>query len=647
MNTKVIAEAIKKRFTTLRDSQQEIFDRVEQFKAMYRCQMEEDDAYPWEYQLTDPQIFPAVRAHLARMNPAEARVSLIGQNPNREVNQQLVNWELNEILITQLMYKVMYSGFMTGHGYSKTGWFYKPALQVKTDRGSVTMRSIQNRADAVFVRFNDLYIPNRNNPDISTQPYLIEHVNMRFGNMLDEQEQTEYWKADLLKKIREKKMFVTEIDYGEDLPEEDVSDEDVLIRSQFVSMLRMTTLDGEEFWRLEDEVDDLLNSKTENRYWHGHYDYLDFAPFPEDDEFFSMGIPHTIADLETAVSSTLNQLLTNARKAGNNMWVVSDDAKQIPDWMFTDRPNGVVRVKGDIRQYQRLDQSQTGTAELLNLRKELQTTVERTSGISSLYASGVASSPSVNKTARGAEIIDNNIDQNLQLLISLFGAQYLKQMGEHFLELNQQYITEDQTFEITGKRGQYEYVQVSPDQISADFKVQASPERLLRSSPAVKLASLQNTISMLEGSKSITTNMKPMYEDLITETPGLENTDLDYVLIDPESKANEVIKAITEGYEPPESKWNDDHKAMMAIIQKDLIDHPEYSQEQLAMFADYLSELKSWTEAKNGNLVVQPPPEPNLMPTDPQALAQSMSTQGDVNPAANLPAPMTQAQIGL
>jgi hypothetical protein len=647
MNKKIIAQTIKARYTTLRTDHETIFNDVERYKAMYRCSMQPDDSYPWEYQLTDPQIFPVIRSHLARMNPAEARVKLIGQNPNREVNQQLINWELNEILITQLMYKMMYSGFIGGHGYAKTGWFFKPAQQVKDGKKKVEFKDIENRADAVFVRFNDLFIPNRNIPEISQQPYIIERVSMRFGDLLDDQEMTEKWDEKLIKRIKDKGLFTNKIDYGVDLPLEDVGKEDSLVRSQYVSFLCMRTIDGEEFWTLEEEGDELANTDTESTYWHGHYPYIDFCPFPEDDEFFSMGIPDTVEDLEIALSSTLNQLLTNARKAGNSMWLVGPSGKQDPDWIFVDRPNGVVRVKGDISDYQRMDFNTGASRELIQLRGEVKTSVENTTGISSLYASGVASSPNINKTASGARIIDNNIDQNLQLIISLFGAQVLKKMGEHFLELNPQYISEEQTFEITGKQGQYEYVVVKPEQISANFKVAASPERMLKASPAVKLASLQNTITELSNQKTVKTNMKPLYAELISETPGLEDVNTEEILIDPEAKANEVIKAFMEGYEPPKAKWDDDHKAMMAILQKHLIDM-QIEGDLLLQFHDYIAELKGWIEAKNPNLVVQPQ-EQQLSPLDEESLMQSYQQQMDPAQSigGNLPVPMNNNQLGV
>jgi hypothetical protein len=650
---KKIAESIKSRFSTLSSNQAPIFDKVEQYKAMYHVSMETDDSYPWDYQLTDSQIFPAIRAHLARMNPSEARISLIGAGENREVNQQVVNWEMNEILITQLMYRLMYSGFMAGHGYAKTGWFFKPALKVEADKGSKLMRGIQNRADAVFVRFNDLFIPNRNIPEIDAQPYIIERVSMRYGDLLDDQKSTKRWKQDLIKKIGTKKQFVNTVSYGVDLINEDAEKEDQLLRSQYVSLLCMYTADAKEYWVVEKGDDDILNIDTDNRYWHGHYPYLDFAPFPEDDEFFSMGIPHTIADLEIALSSTLNQLLTNGRKAGNSMWLVGESGKQVPDWMFTDRPNGIVRVKGQLNDYQRLDFNTSASRETLQLRQELKTTSETVSGISSLYSSGVASSPNVNKTATGAQIIDNNIDQNLQLLISLFGAQILKKMGEHFLELNQQYITEEQTIEVTGKNGNYDYIKVTPDQISADFKVKASPERLLKASPAVKLASLQNTIMTLEASKSIKSDTKPLYEELIRQTPGFEDIDADSIIIDPEKKSMEVVKAIVEGFEPPKATWDDDFKPMIAIIQKDMIEHPEYTPEQLMVFKTYIDDLNRWIQAKNPNLLQVGQgqavgAQPTMNPTDPASLAQSMASQiqPQQNPTANLPVQMSQDQMG-
>src|SRR5690606_4403694 len=112
----------------------------------------------------------------------------------RQVNQDLLNWEINEILATTLFYRMYFSAYLAGHGYAKTGWKYEPALkiQVKDEKGNIqrekVLRDIINRADAKFVRFNNLLIPDRNNPVLYEQPYLIELIQQNVGDMLDENE---------------------------------------------------------------------------------------------------------------------------------------------------------------------------------------------------------------------------------------------------------------------------------------------------------------------------------------------------------------------------------------------------------------------------------------------------------------------------
>lgn len=539
----------------------------------------------------------------------------------------------------------MFSGLMAGRGYLKSGWKYQPRLVVKTDRGDKVMRELVNRADLQNVRFTDVFIPNRNLPELSMQPYILERVTMLYGDMLDDNKEEEYWNGDYLKKIKASKNFSRNLSYGADLPVDDDTQRKEIIRGQYINMICMHTMDGEKFYTLEGGDNDwILNKKTENEYWHGHYPLIDFAPFPEDDEFFSMGIVQPVADLQIALSSSINQLLTNARKAGNPMWIAGKAASQTPDWAFVNKPDGVIRVVGDVNQVQpvkTIDTSET----LLSLRTTLQTSIERTTSISSLYSSGVSSTGEVNKTATGAKIIDQNIDQNLQLLISLFGAQILKQAGEHFLELNVQYVTEDQVIEVSGPKGAVDFKTITPDQVSSNFKVRVSPERMLKQSPVVKQSSLLNLYSTLKDSPHLNrVEMEKMIVDAYPESEESESP----LIIDPEDKAKDVIKMIVGGVEPTKPKVNEDLETIMNIIQLDLLEN-QYDDATLLAFEKYISQIKLTIEAKNKNLVVKPAPEPQLLPTDPQSLAQGMGAQvaPPVNPTEGLPAGITQNQLGL
>lgn len=411
-----IAQIVHSRFKTLKGDQEEIFDEVEVYHQMWRAVMTEDESYPWDYQLVDPVVFYLLRGMMARLNPEHMKVTLEARNERaqsyRKVNQAVVNWELSEMNKTLVFYRFLFRGLLAGRAYLSDGWRFEPAVEVMAGEGrgrKVILRDIVNRADAKNVRFQDMFIPNRNIPDIDEQPYLIERVTMRFGDMLDDNETAgrEIWKKKYLDKIRKGNLFATKIDYGVDLPDNDetvgdYSKEEMFVRSQYVSLLKMQTKEGDVIWTPEKE-DWVLNTEEGNPYWHGHYPYISWTPFPEDDEFFSMGIVQPIADLQIAISSTLNQFLTNARKAGNPMWIAGSAAAQTPDWEFVNRPDGVVRVAGDINQVRQVEVKDNYRG-LLEVRKELETTFERATSMSSLYMAGVSggSSPQVNKTATGA-----------------------------------------------------------------------------------------------------------------------------------------------------------------------------------------------------------------------------------------------------
>jgi hypothetical protein len=652
-----IAQIVQSRFSTLKGDQEEIFDEVEVYHQMWQAAMTEAESYPWDYQLVDPVVFYLLRGIMGRLNPEHMKVNLEARNeasePHRRTNQAVVNWELSEMNKTLVFYRFLFRGLMAGRAYLSSGWRYEPAVEVMAGEGrgrKVIMRDIVNRADAKNVRFQDVFIPNRNLPDIDEQPYVIERVTMRYGDMLDDNETAgkEIWKKKYLEKIRKNNLFVTQIDYGVDLPNNDeqmadLSKEEMFVRSQYVSLLKMQTKEGDVIWTPEKE-DWVLNTEEGNPYWHGHYPYLSWTPFPEDDEFFSMGIVQPIADLQIAISSTLNQFLTNARKMGNPMWIAGSAANQTPDWQFVNRPDGIVRVAGDINQVRQIE-TKDNSRGLLEVRKELQTTFERATSMSSLYMSGVSggSSPQINKTATGARVIDANIDINLQLLVALFGAQALSKLGEHFLELNAQFITDEQEVKITGEGGDIEYIRVHPEEITANFDVQVNPDTITKITPVVKQASLMNLKSLADKEGDVKLDKKPIWKALINAFPEMDN--VGDILIDVEQMANEHIEEILGGGQP-QVGLDDDHKGLLTVVQKHLLENAEgYDDETLARFLAYVDELRNYLQAANPQLFA-PPPQPEMLPTDETALLESMAGQGmPAAPTQGLNVPINTDQL--
>lgn len=653
LNEARCARIVQHRYQKLYENQTEIFDQVEEYHQMYRAFMTQDDSYPWDYQLVDPLVFTLLKTLMARLNPEGMKVRLEARTSKsaavRDKNQATLNWELSEMQKTLVFYRFIFRGLLAGRAYISDGWLYEPAVSVAYgENQSKFMRDIVNRATARNVRFQDMFIPNQNVPELDEQPYLIERLTMRYGDMLDDNEtqDKEVWKQKYLKQILEKRMFTTKMDYGIDLPEDDdeqakkrSKEEEKWARSQYVALLKMQSKEGDVYYVPEKEYEWVLNKEEGNPFWHGHYPYITWTPFPEDDDFFSMGIVQPVADLQVAASSTLNQFLTTGRMAANPMTVVGRDNATLPDWAFVNRPNGVIRAPGDADQIKQFQTDQRGVSTMIQMRQEIQTTFERATSISSLYSSGVSagSSPQMNKTATGARVIDANLDLNMQMLVALFGSQALQKLGDHFLELNSQFITEEQEFRLTGEET---FHTIQPGEVTANFDVVATPDTILKVSPIVKQANLMNMITTLESLKTVRADIRPIVNELVDSYPELDA--IDNIIIDPNLEAQEAIDSIEKGI-VPEVKHDQDHKAIITIIQKYLMDVQEgLDDETLAAFAEYLDEHRKWIEAAKAQVTMVPPEQP-LLPTDPNALMDSMA--GMDNPTQGLANTITDDEL--
>lgn len=575
-----LPDIIRRRYNKCKTLSQEVFDNVEVNKNLYKGILNTDDDYEWDYSLVDPQVFPLVRNYLSRSNPSmdTIRLDLRKGIPieYRQINQSFLNWEINELLATTLFYKMYYSAYLAGKGYCKTGWKYEKAIEINEvdEDGNVVrekvMRDIINRADAKFVRFNNILIPDRNITHLHEQPYMLELIQQNVGDMLDENESLKekgekpYWDEKFLRKI--KKSGVTEklLEYEMQRATDDDSKDDFAFRAATVPLFCMHDAGGEVFYMPMEEEDTIINNDTGNRFWHGHYPYIEFSPFPEDDEYFNIALVDIVGDLQIASTEILNQTMTNIRLINTDMWVAGSTASQTPDWQFRKRPDGVIRVMGDASQIVQI-RTQDNSRAAINMAENLGIKIEKAGGISSLYSSGAGASSALNQTARGAQIIDQNLDTNMKMITDLFGEQVLKRVGEHFLELNSQYVTEEQSFSVTGKKNVKELLTINPEQTTANFIVTVNSDKIQKQTPASVQASLQQTIAVLlsietQSQGSVQVDVTPAVEALIEATPEME--DIDDLIISIDEKSKRDINMIQRG-QLPTIKIKDAHEDLI------------------------------------------------------------------------------------
>jgi hypothetical protein len=645
-----IAEIIRRRYNKAQEIFDPITERIEINRNLYRGIINVDDNYDWDYSLVDPHVFPLVRNYLSRSNPTMSNIRLDPRKPQdyekREVNQSFLNWEVGELMLTSLFYRMYFSGYLAGKGYLKDGWKHQKAviIAIKDPKtGEITeqkiIRDIVNRADAQFVRFNDLLIPNRNNPNLDEQPYVIELTQKLVGDMLDENErlttggEKAFWNEKWLKDLKKAGVKSKLLDYQIDMVTDDdqVDPDDLAFRSAFVPLISMQTLNNDLFYLpLDKDSKDIVNNEKTNPYWHGHYPYVDFTPFPEDDEFYSAALVDVVGDLQIAATEILNQTLTNIRQINNDMWIAGTSAAQTPDWQFKRRPDGLIRVAGDASQVQNV-RTQDNTMSALRMGEAVGNKIEKAGGISQLYASGVPNG-GINQTARGAQIIDQNIDTNMRMIIDLFGEQVIKRLGEHFLELNSQYVTEEQTFFITGKKGVRDFIKLDPSMISANFDVSVNAERMVKQTPASRQASLQNTITILQdiqlkGAGSVIVDVTPVVDALMDATPDMENVDDVVVSIDEKGKRDMTM---LERGQMPDVKVRDPHKELIMYANVWFQDHQaKYPQPIKDLFAQYLQQHMKYIQSEMQIKAMSQPVVPGAAPAN--ALQDQMGQTKGMN----------------
>lgn len=625
------ADLIKKRLRKAEELTDEVFERVEINRNLYKGILDVDDTYEWDYALVDNQMFPLIRNYIARTNPSMTKIRLEGREPGdlerRQINQDFVNWEIGELPIAELLTRGFYSAFLAGNAYFKTSWLHEKRVVMERNNIKYTMNPLKNRATLDFVKFNNLLIPNRNIPTIEGQPYVIELMQMSVGDMIKDNEIEETWDEDFIEWLREHGVssralnyeaeFVTDADENTTFKAPDGekgnrTPEEMAFRSALVQMVCMYTIDGERYFvPLIDEEDRVVNVNRDNPYWLNQYPYLKLTTFPEDDEFYPMSVADAVGDTQITSTEVRNQLLTNIRSLNNNMWISGAPAATTPDYMFKQRPSGIIRVAGDTGQVVPI-RPNDGTRSMLEVSRDLQAQFERTGGISSLYSSG-APSKAVNQTARGAQIIDSNIDTNVQMIMDLFGEQVLKKMGDHFLALNAQYVTEEQSFAITGKRGVRELHTISPELVSANFDVFTYPEAMIKQTPASRQASLQNFLTVLN-TQVIPTGVQvdtiPVVEALIDSYPEMEN--IEDIVMSIDEKGARDIKSLERG-QMPDIKVRDPHLDLIQIVSLHYEEfEPTYDEMVKGLFTDYVERHIRYLQSEADVQAMVQPPQPQV-----------------------------------
>ncbi len=560
-----IKKIIENRYKFASLEQGDLFDRFAYYRQLWKSYMSDPAGYPWDYQYFNPLVFSTLRSFVSRTVSGNIGVDLQAWNEQdadkEDTNKKTIEWELQEDDTFLKSAQFVFQAGLYGRGFRETGWLYeKEKIIEEVDENDNVTRKVQispmvNRATSTIIRPFDVFIANRNITDLQKQPWIIILRWRTIAGMQKINEERGYEVYKNLKKLKDKNVFVQFIDYGSDVMYYDTSD--MPREYATIPVLQMWDRDMGTVQEKVRGLDDFLLRDEENPFYHGNYPLLSIPFFPEDDNFWSPGLVQPVADLQTGMNSVLNQYMTNARQQLNNMWITSDD--QIPPWEFVSRPNGVIHTKGDIGQLKEVEHKDI-TQQSLAMMNEIKTEFQRGTSVNDMTMLGL---PVKGKGAAAQQMQEDSLDQNLKFFMTIFEQNGTKELIKQFLQLNAQYITDEQKIAISGKQ----YASLDPKDISAAFTPIITPYSTLPKNNMIRLQNLENVVTIIS-KLGVKSNLSPLIREIM-HVVGI--TDGDEVLPADFDEALSENEALDKG-RYVHAAFTDNHAIHKIIHYKDLMD---------------------------------------------------------------------------
>lgn len=279
-------------------------------------------------------------------------------------------------------------------------------------------------------------------------------------------------------------------------------------------------------------------------YYHGRKPFTAIVDTPVPFEFWGIGTALATADLQEELNTRRNQRLDAATLATHRMFVVARNANINPNDLVW-RAGGVIYVDdlGDVNKMIKVldmpDVSRSAYEEELLIHRDM----EQTNAVSDFLRGTITderrTATEINQAALGA-------NARVELKIRLMADMGLKEIAEHFVELDQQFITEERVVRVLGQDRRDEWVDIKPSDL------QIVPDDLIPAASNVETwANRVQTRQDLERFMQIVgrapvflqfLNIRKILEKLV-ET--FEFADVDSVLIE-EEQATELQRQIQQ-----------------------------------------------------------------------------------------------------
>jgi len=450
--------------------------RMNYQEELYRTYIDKNN-YPHSARVFDPRIFRVIETITPRMVANEPTGSFYPQESGDEVTAQILNamtkydWRRAEMFPKEVMF--VKSMLIFGTAFGRNFWDFREKEKTQMEPKKINGRLVWTPTNNKKIKVTEFDGPNfetLNIYDCFPDPNSSSLSNMRWFiyrtfSTLEELEQendargSEYWKnLDKLRGAVNKKMQQKNNLPGGGQPQNMQFREHrrIMLSTQefhgkdssnpeFVILRRLTR----DRWVYIVPEFNLVIREEDNPYFHGDLTIVHGVDYPYPGELYGMGEIEPLDRIQRAINAVLNQRLDNVQLTLRTMWKVRKGAG-VDMHTLVSAPGNIVTTD-DMNAVEPLETPDVTGPQFVQTMNYLTAALQNGSGITD-YTIGVQKSGDIaNKTATGAQLIQNEANAQFKLKIQLFNHMVIQRIVNQWKDLRIQYTTEAQKLRIIGK----------------------------------------------------------------------------------------------------------------------------------------------------------------------------------------------------
>jgi len=500
-----LAAFVVKKFTNARTWREPLKQSWDRYYKLYRTSRDKQN-YPWQSNIFVPYVFSTIETIVPRLVSTKPQIDVIpredGDSDYAKVQGYLIDFQWDKIGMEAMLPDIVRQFLIYGTSILKVYWIKKeeevetevPVDSEYPELGNSKVKQKKVTMNQPCVELVDLYdfFWDPNGYDEQTCSWMAHRTYRSYEYLEKMAKEGLYKNVQLLKDVS-KKMFLDDNDKsdrnnsaGFNDPKGYASQDD-----------KESNIELIEYWE-NNRVITIANRSVvirdeKNPYEHGQKPFVRIVDQSIPKEFAGIGEVGPIETLQYELNDMRNQRMDNATLILNRMWLVANGANVDEDELVSD-VGGVIHTD-DINGVVALQVPEIPNS---SYREEtlIKADIQQTTGITD-YTKGVSSDALANETATGISLMQEA--GNSRLRLKMMNLEYaIKRVGELFVSLNKQFVTEEMAIRVAGQDG-YQWLKVKPEEVRDNFDIQVESGSYLQENDAIKRKQSMEMFQLLAG----------------------------------------------------------------------------------------------------------------------------------------------------